>query len=177
MSGYTGFVFSPGLCSGCMACIMACKAWHGAGPAVSYRRVLFENSPEGSTNFYSVSCVNCTACLCEPACPGEAFAISGGGLMLLEVERCTGCGNCLALCPYGAVQFEPVVGKAVKCNFCFDRLADGMKPVCVQSCPTGALGFGEAGDTGNFYESLNMGLPSVPDIGTARSREDKAAEE
>jgi tetrathionate reductase subunit B len=32
---------------------------------------------------------------------------------------------------------------ASKCTFCYHRLVDGLVPVCVEVCPTGARIFGE----------------------------------
>ena len=33
-----------------------------------------------------------------------------------------------------------------KCTMCNDRVRDGMKPACVQACPTGAMSFGNRED-------------------------------
>jgi formate dehydrogenase iron-sulfur subunit len=30
-----------------------------------------------------------------------------------------------------------------KCTMCFDRIADGLLPACVKSCPTGTMNFGD----------------------------------
>lgn len=49
-------------------------------------------------------------------------------------------------CPYNAPVYDPVEGKTSKCNMCADRIDEGLKPRCVESCPTGAIEFGEIED-------------------------------
>jgi len=33
-----------------------------------------------------------------------------------------------------------------KCDFCFDRVSNGLEPACAKVCPTGAIKFGEWAD-------------------------------
>jgi formate dehydrogenase iron-sulfur subunit len=33
-----------------------------------------------------------------------------------------------------------------KCDFCFDRVSNGLEPACAKACPTGAIKFGERDD-------------------------------
>lgn len=54
------------------------------------------------------------------------------------------CGACVDACPYGARymrQFGQML-KANKCAWCYARVYEGHKPVCVEKCITGALVFG-----------------------------------
>jgi anaerobic dimethyl sulfoxide reductase subunit B (iron-sulfur subunit) len=47
------------------------------------------------------------------------------------------------VCPYNAPQFGAEENpKMQKCNLCIDRLAEGMKPACVDACPMEALDSG-----------------------------------
>lgn len=45
-------------------------------------------------------------------------------------------------CPYGAPQYNAAKGHMTKCDGCHTRVADGKKPICVESCPLRALDFG-----------------------------------
>jgi formate dehydrogenase iron-sulfur subunit len=45
-------------------------------------------------------------------------------------------------CPYNIPRKGPD-GALAKCDMCFDRVAAGMLPACVKTCPTGAMNFGE----------------------------------
>ncbi|WP_074186807.1 4Fe-4S dicluster domain-containing protein, partial [Salmonella enterica] len=41
-----------------------------------------------------------------------------------------------------APQYNAAKGHMTKCDGCYDRVADGKKPICVESCPLRALDFG-----------------------------------
>ncbi|VAP45763.1 anaerobic dimethyl sulfoxide reductase subunit B [Klebsiella quasipneumoniae] len=45
-------------------------------------------------------------------------------------------------CPYGAPQYNADKGHMTKCDGCYQRVAEGKKPICVESCPLRALDFG-----------------------------------
>ncbi|MCS6848547.1 MAG: 4Fe-4S binding protein [Anaerolineae bacterium] len=75
-------------------------------------------------------------------------AVSAHGLQCaiprIDEQRCTGCGNCAALCPTQAVQVvndKAVIVRPEACVYC---------DVCETFCPEGAIGrpflivFGEA---------------------------------
>jgi len=61
------------------------------------------------------------------------------GVVVHEQEKCIGCGNCIRSCPYGAARYNPILKKAEKCSFCWQRLDAGLKPACVLGCPVKAL--------------------------------------
>jgi Fe-S-cluster-containing dehydrogenase component len=63
------------------------------------------------------------------------------GIVVVAPELCVGCKTCISACPWGAPQWNPETGKAVKCDYCHDRLASGAKPACVTVCPTQCLHF------------------------------------
>ena len=42
-------------------------------------------------------------------------------------------------CPYGAPQYDEAKGHMTKCDGCYERVAAGKKPICVDSCPLRAL--------------------------------------
>ncbi|HHB76267.1 MAG TPA: 4Fe-4S ferredoxin, partial [Desulfobulbus sp.] len=44
-------------------------------------------------------------------------------------------------CPWGVPQLNQEKNKMVKCDFCVDRVDNGLKPVCVTKCTTQALRF------------------------------------
>jgi Fe-S-cluster-containing dehydrogenase component len=64
------------------------------------------------------------------------------GIIFVEPELCVGCKSCITACPWGTPQWNPETGKAVKCDYCRDRIDQGLKPACVTKCLTQCLDFG-----------------------------------
>jgi anaerobic dimethyl sulfoxide reductase subunit B (iron-sulfur subunit) len=164
---------------GCFACVVACKDWHDvpAGPASWIRVQTVEKGryPDLSVTFLPLTCNHCSNPVCVSVCPVEAIAKRPeDGIVTVDRESCLGkdeCGLCLQACPYGAPQFgEEANARMQKCNLCQDRLAEGKKPICVQSCPMQAIEvgpleelrtrYGDVRETGGFTYSEELG-PSV----------------
>jgi len=64
-------------------------------------------------------------------------------LVVIDPEKCIGCGNCVTACPYKARYRNPAKKIADKCDFCEDRLKRGKEPACVVTCPTKTRVFGD----------------------------------
>ncbi|MBN1227946.1 MAG: 4Fe-4S dicluster domain-containing protein [Deltaproteobacteria bacterium] len=148
MSQY-GFFFDQSRCSGCHACAVACKNWNQLPPGpLKYLKVYeYEKGhfPSLSIHFQWVTCYHCQDPACIRNCPSEAiYKEEKYGAVLIELENCIGCRVCYEVCPYGAPSFasDNDREKAHKCTLCFDRLEQGLKPVCVVACPTRAIDFG-----------------------------------
>jgi anaerobic dimethyl sulfoxide reductase subunit B (iron-sulfur subunit) len=142
-----GFYFDQQRCTGCYACAVACKQWHGvsAGPA-AWRRVQTTEEgrfPNARVAHLSLSCYHCLEPACVPACPKHAITKRvNDGIVVVNQELCNGCRACVDACPYDAPQFRNDQARMEKCDLCLDRLLQGRKPVCVISCPLRALDAG-----------------------------------
>lgn len=160
-------------CIGCHSCAVACKAEHGV-PAESerawVRRLGPANTSSGlASTFYPGHCNHCDRPPCVPVCPVKAeakivnapgFGLSKAlevaatwkdpftGIVMIDRERCVGCGACVEACPYRAryLNRDLIAAKADKCDFCQARLAAGQEPACVQTCLGQARIFGDADD-------------------------------
>jgi Fe-S-cluster-containing dehydrogenase component len=66
---------------------------------------------------------------------------SGDGIVYVHEEDCVGCKSCISACPWGAPQWDPETAKVVKCDYCMDRIDQGLKPACVTICTTQCLHF------------------------------------
>jgi formate dehydrogenase iron-sulfur subunit len=88
--------------------------------------------------------MHCVYPACVTACPVGALQKTAEGPVIYDANKCFGCRYCMVACPFGVPDFEwedptPWVRK---CDFCADRLAEGLAPSCVDACPNGALKFG-----------------------------------
>jgi Fe-S-cluster-containing dehydrogenase component len=91
-------------------------------------------------------CNQCDNPPCVQVCPVGATYQAADGVVLVDRSWCIGCGYCIMGCPYGVRFFHPVYQVAEKCNFCYHRLAKGMKTACVDACPFGARRIGNLKD-------------------------------
>jgi Fe-S-cluster-containing dehydrogenase component len=88
-------------------------------------------------------CNHCANPPCVQVCPVGATFSTKEGVVLIDGQRCIGCGYCIQACPYGARYLHPSWKTADKCTFCCHRLNKGLLPACVEVCPTQARIFGD----------------------------------
>ena len=91
-------------------------------------------------------CNHCEKSVCSQVCPVGASYSTNDGVVLVDKERCIGCGYCVQACPYGTRFINPRTHTADKCTLCYHRITKGLLPACVASCPTGARIFGDLKD-------------------------------
>ena len=144
-------------CIGCKSCEAACKQSNALGPHTYRNRVMWYGEGEEQTeqfrpallDFLTVTCQQCERPACLRACPVTPKAISKDpvtGVVQINEDRCTGCGECAVSCPYGAIGYNPEKHHAVKCDLCAHRRAEGDGPACASVCPTQAIQFGTRDD-------------------------------
>lgn len=135
-------------CVGCSDCVVACQIENQI-PAGYCRDWITENVsgvyPSLSLELRSERCNHCDNAPCVRCCPTGASYVAEGGIVLVEHNRCIGCGACIESCPYDARFFHPE-GYVDKCTFCIHRVREGLEPACVSVCPTHCLYFGDADD-------------------------------
>ncbi len=88
-------------------------------------------------------CNLCAHSPCAQVCPVGATFDSPDGAVLVDTKYCIGCGFCIQACPYGCRFLNPHTHTAEKCSLCYHRITKGLKPACVEVCPTQARKFGD----------------------------------
>lgn len=151
------FIFSINLslCSGCLACMVACKQENDLGPGVNEEpgsqgpkwikpHHYFSPPANEKTDrfvFIPLMCNHCQNAPCVRGCPTGATHFGEKGLVCFDEEKCIGCKYCVEVCPYQIRSFDPIKKVSSKCQLCLPRLREGKKPRCVETCPQGARNF------------------------------------
>jgi len=139
------FSFDSIKCIKCKACEIACKQWKGIRAGTIKLRWVEEivsgAFPDVKRHFTSNSCRHCAQPACLEVCPVQAIVKCQDGVVIVEPEKCNGCQACLQACSFGVPQFSEN-GLMQKCDMCVDRIENGQIPVCVGTCPTRALRWG-----------------------------------
>lgn len=173
-----GMVVDLRKCIGCQSCVVACKAEHNTPTGILQTNVLereLGKFPNVVRVFLPVLCNHCEEPTCVEVCPSQATTKREDGVVMVDFQKCIGCGACVEHCPYharvlvqdnrtlfpdGKTAFEkPVHQKipgqvALKCDFCFFRVDKGKQPACVEVCPTQARLFGDVADPKSTVSGL-----------------------
>ncbi len=133
-----------------------------------------------------VLCNHCDNPPCVSVCPTKATWKREDGIVMMDYHRCIGCRYCMAACPYGSRSFNwrdprPFIdeinrdfptrtrGVVEKCNFCQERLAQGLLPACVEACQERALVFGNLEDADSEVREILRSYHTIrrkPSLGT-----------
>jgi formate dehydrogenase iron-sulfur subunit len=156
-------------CIGCKACQVACMEWNDLRDEVGtnvgayqnphdltdqswtlMRFSEYENPAKGGDLEWLIrkdGCMHCADPGCLKACPAPGAIVQySNGIVDFHEENCIGCGYCIAGCPFNVPRISKRDNKAYKCTLCSDRVAVGLEPACIKSCPTGALVWGTKED-------------------------------
>ncbi len=137
-------------CIGCQACSVACKTEFAVPLGMTRSWVEYVEKgvyPNVTRSFLPRLCNHCTKPACVPVCPtGATFKRKEDGIVVIDADKCIGCGYCVLACPYNARFINPVTNTADKCDFCLHRVSQGIAPSCVNTCQGKARIFGDMND-------------------------------
>jgi tetrathionate reductase subunit B len=134
-------------CSGCRSCVIACKAQNKTEQGAFLTTVLSLEQgeyPDSRNVFVPVLCNQCEDAPCIKACPENATYRLDNGVVVTDWNTCTGAGDCIQACPYQArFPDSRFADRSDKCDFCINRIEQGLEPACVEACPQNARIFGD----------------------------------
>ena len=150
INGKSIMVIDLDRCTRCDDCVKACADSHEGYPRFSREGPKFDNM------MFPQSCMHCLDPLCMDGCPSGALhrAVEKGEV-IINVDTCIGCEECVQNCVYGNIVSLPVgwvsdkgkfehlrnpetrqpMVKAMKCDLCVDT----GKPACISACSHDAL--------------------------------------
>lgn len=139
-------------CIGCLSCVVACKKANNLPHLYDYSletnaewwtTVKLKRTKDNQVQKVRMQCMHCTTPSCVGICPTGAAHKTEGGVVAIDQEICIGCKNCVVACPFNVPGFSEETGTARKCEFCRQRLEQGLIPACAAACPVGAIEYGD----------------------------------
>jgi molybdopterin-containing oxidoreductase family iron-sulfur binding subunit len=143
--------------------------------------------PNLSLSFLPANCFHCDNPPCTEVCPVAATYQREDGIVMVDWDRCIGCRYCMVACPYNMRVFNWSVPEQVpanadpanlnayhvgdwakpprpkgvveKCDFCYQRVDDGLQPFCIEVCPARARVFGDLNDPDSDVSQLVAHAP------------------
>src|SRR5690606_39008021 len=151
--------------------------------------------PNARREFLPVLCKHCEDAPCVEVCPTGASFQREDGIVAVNSDICIGCRSCDVSWPYGHRHYVkpglPHVGyfndqpgltnheeakykrwtesTVIRCDFCMDRVDQGLEPACVSTCPPIARHFGDLSDPESNVSRLLAERESytlLPEAGT-----------
>lgn len=151
-------------CTGCRGCQVACKQWHHLPAEETENRGTYQNPPDLSFSTYKLvrmqemevdgrlkwlffpeQCRHCIDPPCRDTVQDESAIYKDertGAVIFTANTRKLFADEIIESCPYH-IPRKADNGTVAKCDMCNDRVTNGLLPACVQTCPTGAMNFGE----------------------------------
>jgi Fe-S-cluster-containing dehydrogenase component len=105
-------VIDTNRCMGCRACVAACATENYYTPGAQWNAMVeYEvgTYPTVKKVFNTIGCMHCEQPACKAACDkvgAKAISKNEFGVVLIDYEKCIGCGYCAAVCPYGVPQYN-----------------------------------------------------------------------
>lgn len=165
------FLIDTTRCTACRGCQLACKDWHNLPANKTKQTGSHQNPPDLNPYNYKIVRFHdymdengvvrwnffpeqCRHCLVPPCKDVADMTVEGaiiqdektGAVIMTEKTKQLSPDDCEAVrqaCPYNVPRRDDKTGMLTKCDMCIDRLQAGMVPICVKTCPTGTMVFGE----------------------------------
>ena len=156
-----GMVIDISKCIGCYNCFLACrdefagneyKGYSSAQPmeGQNWIRVIEKERgqyPKVKVSYTPITCMHCDDAPCIKMARDGAVYKRADGIVIIDPVKAKGQKELISSCPYRVIEWNEQEQLPQKCTLCAHMLDKGEKePRCVETCPTGALIFGDLDD-------------------------------
>lgn len=131
-------IIHPGKCNNCGECETACINTRSSLTSLGLSCIRILKDDDDKAFFFPIACKQCETPPCLAACPKQAiYQDDDLNRVLIDRQKCVGCGCCVSACPFGAMKLDKQKAKSYKCDLC-----DG-DPECVPVCEPRAIVYGD----------------------------------
>ena len=123
------------LCAGCSVCSLMCSLYQEGETIVALSRNEIARDPFAGSYSMNV-CRQCLSPSCYEACPQKDSALcidKETGAKYINPEECTGCGECVEVCPVEVFELQDEKSEPVNAEECLGCES------CVEVCETEAI--------------------------------------
>ena len=164
-----GMVIDISKCIGCYNCFLSCrdefagneyKGYSTAQPmeGQNWIRVIEKERgqyPKVKVSYTPIPCMHCDDAPCIEMAQNGAVYQRDDGIVIIDPVKAKGQKELISSCPYRVIEWNEQEQLPQKCTLCVHMLDNGEKePRCVESCPTGALIFGDLDGPGSEVSRL-----------------------
>jgi Fe-S-cluster-containing dehydrogenase component len=124
--------------------------------------------PKVRVTYTPTLCMHCENAPCMKAAANGAVYRRSDGMVIIDPVKSVGQKQIVESCPYGVIFWNSALGIPQKCTACA-HILDGKGeipseypisvPRCVDSCPTGAIRFGEEAELQNLISKAEVLYP------------------
>jgi Fe-S-cluster-containing dehydrogenase component len=164
-----GMVIDVNRCVGCYNCFLTCRDEYAGNDYPGYsaaqpmsgmnwmkvNEIERGQYPHVKVDHVPVTCSHCDSAACVTLDQTGAIYRRADGIVLIDPEKAKGNMGLVGLCPYRQIEWNEELQLAQKCTLCAHLLDKGdPEPRCVESCPSGALVFGDLDDPSSAVAGL-----------------------
>jgi len=138
-------IVNADLCTGCETCESVCSFVHdGEFNPINTRIHRVRIEPVLNV---ALACQKCEDSPCIRSCPEKALEKDDQtGSIIVDDDKCNGCGYCCQACEFGAITMHIQTQKALVCDLCenmkeefIDPEIGEKEPQCIAVCPKEAI--------------------------------------
>jgi Fe-S-cluster-containing dehydrogenase component len=156
-----GIAIDVDRCIGCYNCFLTCRDEYAGndypgysapqpmsgGNWIKVNEIERGQYPHVKVDHVPVTCNHCDSAACVKLDQTGAVYRRPDGIVLIDPEKAKGNKELIKACPYRRIEWNEELQLAQKCTMCAHLLDAGEpEPRCVESCPSGALVFGDLDD-------------------------------